>query len=157
MSMITLFYIFSVLGFIASSAGVILLLIGVNDDYSKGKTNGLIVAIMGIVLILISGMQINNIRNSEAELQEFIESASRTTATIIDTEPVTNLFGGTIGYRIIAEAEINGTRHIIRSSLFSNNPIHEFPIGSTITALFDPLDPSNNRIDMDELAHARIP
>ncbi|MCL2220830.1 MAG: DUF3592 domain-containing protein [Oscillospiraceae bacterium] len=112
---------------------------------------------IGIIFLLFGIMEINDARNNDAALQKFMERTSRTTATVIDVEPVTNFFGGTIAYRIVAEAEINGTRHVIRSSrpFFDNNPIHEFPIGSTVPVLFDPLDPSNNRFDMDEFTRAR--
>ena len=143
-----------VFGGITFLVGTTLILIHLKTgDNASFFMNGLQAVIIGVVLvILMTSLRNDVVRESRLE-EEFRYRAVSTTAIVIASEPRTNIFGATVSYTLIAEQEINGMRFTFRSrgNAFRDNPIHDFQIGDTVPVLFDPIDASNNRIDMDLL------
>ena len=136
-----------ILGIIILSFGVINRLF-FNCDTTKAIS--LIAMATGTICLVFFVVASTFIRNNEIISQEIEERAIVTMATVIAYEPVISILGRTIGFRLVAEQEIDGIRYVFRSGRFnSGNPVHDFPAGSTVPVLFDPIDSSNNRIDKE--------
>ena len=147
--LVTLFGIFGSL-FLAVGTAIAYLISTKNcvkEDIKK--LIAIAISLAGLVFFVVTYNSISN--NEIIKSQEIEERAIITTATVIGYEPVISVASGrTIGFRLVAEQEIDGIRYVFRSGRFIlGNPIHDFPAGSTVPVFFDPLDSNNNRIDKD--------
>ena len=84
-----------------------------------------ILLVCGVVIVLSATTVNASIRDREIAEQEFRDRTIPHMATIIASEPITNIFGAVINYRLIAEH--NGTIYLSKTSdhRFRINPIHE--------------------------------